>query len=431
MSSSPSAVSASARSAPVRSTGESPRQRWARHALEAGLLCLPALLVATPWGLSPFTAFALLALALAPERLARGWRELGGSLRLLWWLVLGVVAVAVVSKFQFDVRWREIDNRLRLLTLPFFALMVFAYRPSRRWLWRGALLGLAGGFLIALIQVLGGADRAAGWTANAIVFADALIGVVVIAVYCRPSGELLWTTVACALGVGAIALSGSRGVWPGLALVLLVGLLVSGGRARKLSWAMLAALVLAAAAAVWVAPLAEQTRMHELRTDVDRLREGDAESSLGARLTLLRLAGETFAEHPLSGIGVGRFENVVLATPQCQPPAPRIGFCKLGHAHSDLAEWAATMGAPGLLAVLAVYLVPLALFARRLRERATGRARSAALAGVVLILVYLACGLTQSMFAHQLIASFYAIAVGVLYGFALREAGEEDCDALR
>jgi len=404
-----------------------PRERLALRSLQAALFLLPALLLSTPWGLTPFAALALFAFALAPSAFARGWREVGRETR--WLLAMAVLAAAVVlfSKFHFDVRWREADNRLRLLTAPFFAVLIYAWRPSRRWLWRGALFGLAAAFVLALYQVATGTERALGWTANAIVFADALIALIVLAVFARPSGELLWTALACALGVGAVALSGSRGVWPALAIVLLVALIVSGGRARKLSWAVLAALALAVVASHWIAPLAQQIRLTELVSDMDRVKRGDHESSLGARVTLLELAGDTFSEHPLTGVGVGRFETVVMATPQCAPPAPRIGFCKLGHAHSDTFEWAATMGLPGLLAILAIYLVPLALFARLLRAQAVGRARSSALAGLVLVLVYIACGLTQSMFAHQLIASFYAVAVGVLYGFALveRERGPQ------
>ncbi|QWP77169.1 O-antigen ligase family protein [Lysobacter sp. K5869] len=404
------------------------RERLALRLLQAGLFLLPALLLSTPWGLTPFAALALIAFALAPSAFARGWREVGRENR--WLLAMAVLAAVVVlfSKFHFDVRWREADNRLRLLAAPFFAVLIYAWRPSRRWLWRGALFGMAGAFVLALYQVSTGTERALGWTANAIVFADALIALIVLAVFARPPGELLWTALACALGVGAVILSGSRGVWPALAIVLLVALIVSGGRARKLSWAVLAALLLMVAASHWIAPLAQQIRLTELVSDMDRVqRGGDYESSLGARMTLLELAGDTFAEHPLAGVGVGRFETVVMATPQCAPPAPRVGFCKLGHAHSDAFEWAATMGVPGLLAILAIYLVPLALFARRLRALSAGRARSSALAGLVLVLAYIACGLTQSMFAHQLIASFYAVAVGVLYGFALieRESGPQ------
>ncbi len=409
-------------SGPQASAGPAPRARLARRVLEIGLFCLPATLISTPLGLSPFVALALIALAISPGPLVHGWRQCHGALRLLWWSMLGVVVVVLVSKFHFDVRWREVDNRLRLLTLPFFALMVVAYRPDRRWLWRGALVGLVGGFAVAAFQVGSGMERAAGWTANAIVFADALIALVVLAVFCRPPGELLWTTVACGFGVAAVALSGSRGVWPGLGIVLIAALLVSGGRARRLSWAMLALAALAVAASLWVEPLARATRIQELRSDVQRLMDGDAMSSVGSRVTLYELAGQTFADYPLTGIGVGRFEQVVLNSPLCVPPAPRVEFCKLGHAHNDAAEWAATMGVPGLLALLAVYLVPLGLFALYLRRFGEGRARSTALAGLVLVLVYMLNGSSQSIFAHQLVASFYAVAIGVLYGFVLLEA---------
>ncbi|ALN93867.1 O-antigen ligase family protein [Lysobacter gummosus] len=428
MTESQAAMSASGRAqgAAVAFGEPSRRQRWSRRTLEIGLFCLPALLISTPWGLGPFAALAIVAFALSPGLIVQGWREVGRELR--WLIAMAAVAAAVVlySKLHFDVRWREADNRLRLLTLPFFALMIYAYRPSRRWLWAGALVGLAGAFGVALFQVGTGLDRALGWTANAIVFADALIALIVVAVFTRPSGELLWTTLACALGVAAVALSGSRGVWPGLAIVLVVGLIVSGGRARKLSWTVLAVLALGLTISWWVGgPVAQQMRMQELVSDVDRVKRGnDHESSLGARMTLLELARDTFVEHPLTGVGIGSFEKVVLATPQCAPPAPRIGFCKLGHAHSDAFEWAATMGLPGLIAIFGIYLIPLSLFVRRLRAQAVGRSRSTALAGLVLVLVYIACGLTQSMFAHQLIASFYAVMVGVMYGFALRESRE-------
>ncbi|MEH6422029.1 O-antigen ligase family protein [Pseudomonas sp. CGJS7] len=412
---------------PAAYQGEPPRQRHARRVLEIGLFCLPALLISTPWGLNPFTAFALIALAMTPGRIAQAWREIGGELRWLLAMVALVAVVVLFSRFYFEVRWREVDSRLRLLTLPLFALMVYAYRPSRRWLWAGALVGLAGAFAAALYQVGVGVERAFGWTANAIVFANALIALIVVAVFTRPPGELLWTTLACGLGVAAIGLSGSRGVWPGLAIVLLVGLAVSGGRARKLSWTVLAALAIGLVVSWWVSPLAQHMRIQELVSDMGRVQQGnDHESSLGARMTLLELAGETFVAHPVTGVGIGSFEQVVRATPQCAPPAPRIGFCRLAHAHSDVFEWAATMGVPGLIAILGIYLVPLALFARRLRAVTGSVSRSTALAGLVLVLVYIVCGLTQSMFAHQLIASFYAVMIGVLYGFSLREAREQN-----
>ena len=131
--------------------GAAPRQRLALRLLQAALFLLPALLLSTPWALTPFAALALSAFALAPSVFARGWREVGRETR--WLLARAVLAAVVVlfSKFHFEVRWREADNRLRLLTAPFFAVLIYAWRPSRRWLWVGAVVGLCAAVVLALL----------------------------------------------------------------------------------------------------------------------------------------------------------------------------------------------------------------------------------------------------------------------------------------
>ncbi|HSX65537.1 MAG TPA: O-antigen ligase domain-containing protein, partial [Pseudoxanthomonas sp.] len=113
-----------------------------------------------------------------------------------------------------------------------------------------------------------------------------------------------------------------------------------------------------------------------------------------------------------------RFHSVVAQIPVCQQQ--NLGVCQLGHAHNDLAEWAATMGLPGLIAILLLYLVPGGMFIRFIRRSAT-KPVGAAWAGVMLVSVYFLSGLTQSMFAHALSATTYAVFVGLLLGIAFRE----------
>ncbi|MET0582796.1 MAG: O-antigen ligase family protein, partial [Pseudoxanthomonas sp.] len=47
--------------------------------------------------------------------------------------------------------------------------------------------------------------------------------------------------------------------------------------------------------------------------------------------------------------------------------------------------------------------------------------RGSAWAGLVLIAVYVLSGITQSMFAHAMTTTLYAVLVGLLLGMALRE----------
>ena len=42
-------------------------------------------------------------------------------------------------------------------------------------------------------------------------------------------------------------------------------------------------------------------------------------------------------------------------------------------------------------------------------------------AGIMLVITYALCGLTQSMFAHQMTASFYVTLVGLLTGLSIVE----------
>jgi O-antigen ligase len=78
------------------------------------------------------------------------------------------------------------------------------------------------------------------------------------------------------------------------------------------------------------------------------------------------------------------------------------------------------MGIPGLLAILLLYGVPIVFFARRI-QRGDWQASGVALAGCLFVATFAMNGLTQSMFAHQLVASFFALVVGLLAGLCMAE----------
>lgn len=386
----------------------------------AGLFLLGSCALAMPSGLLPFGLCLLLSSLLGLGALRRGARGMGRPLRLLAGLSAAVLALALVSVLLFEHGLRDVDNRSRFVLLPWAALWAYALQPRLAWLWRGALAGIAAALALALWQVLGGAPRADGWT-NAIVFADVVLALMMLAVFCRPPGRWPWLLAALAAGCAAIVLSGSRGVWLGLLCLLAVVLWSArwrDGRGRLL--VLGGAALIAATLLLTVPGLSRQMRLVELRTDMQRLEQGDADSSAGARLELWQVAYENFREHPLTGIGIGHFDDAMRRQPACRAD-PALEYCNLGHAHNDLAEWGATQGVPGLLLLVAVYGLPLGLFLRLWRAGGAPRFRGAAAAGAMVVLGYLLCGMTQSMFAHQLAAGFYVAVVGILVGLALRD----------
>lgn len=287
------------------------------------------------------------------------------------------------------------------------------------------MVGIVAAFVVACWQSDAGLLRAGG-KGNPLVFANLVLVLLAIALFATPTPMTRRTAVACGLtallaGI-AIALSGSRGS-------LLVGWLLCAcafvhwggahGYRRRLAWVVAASLL-------WLAVLALLPALHvplrvgNIAPDLARFARGDADTPIGARLQFLQLAWQSLQAHPWQGVGIEGFGAVVDAWPGCQRQ-PRPGLCELRHAHNDVAQWGATLGWPGVVALLALYGVPLTLFIRIIRRAGSPAQAQAACAGAALVAVYVLCGLTQSMFAHAATASAYALFVGVLLGIALRD----------
>ncbi|WP_369978998.1 O-antigen ligase family protein [Xanthomonas bundabergensis] len=405
----------------ARPPAASHRHSVAEWGAAFGLLCLPALVVSMPGGLLPFGLLLLATSVLALGRMRRAASGLQPSLRWLTVLALLVIGLSVFSLLYFGQALKDIDNRTRFLVLPWTALWVYALRPPRQGLWWGALLGIFATLVLAIVQVLQGQPRAEGWT-NAIVLADVVLVLMVVAVFCRPPGRWPWTLLALAAGCATILLSGSRGVWLGMLLLLVATALCVRWRSGAMRLAILGAIAALAAVLVLSVPaLTRQTRLVELHHDVQRYERGDSDSSAGARIERLQVAAATFLEHPLVGVGVGRFDNAMLRLPDCRGKT-WVERCHLGHAHNDLAEWSATQGLPGTLLIVLVYGVPLWLLLRLYRRRPCPQFHGPAATGIMVVAAYILCGMTQSMFAHQVTTGFYVSLVGVLIGLAAWDA---------
>jgi O-antigen ligase len=88
------------------------------------------------------------------------------------------------------------------------------------------------------------------------------------------------------------------------------------------------------------------------------------------------------------------------------------------HAHNELLHALATQGLPGAVALLLMYGAPLLFFAQAMKRRDAGL--PCALAGLMLVLSFIAFGLTQVLFVHHIGAAFYAVMVALLTGLCLQ-----------
>lgn len=335
-------------------------------------------------------------------------------------LVLAVITVAAVSVWLHHKALQPLDHLSRLLLLPWCAWLANAVRLPRTGLWRGALLGLLVALGYAGWQIHSGLPRAGG-AGNPIEFANLVLVLLAVALFAGTrGGRFPWVPLAAWLAGGLVIVwTGSRGallVWIVLAVLYLCQ---RHGWSR---WRALLAVAMVALLVCCLPGLNAPLRLDQIEPNLDRFVRGDPDSPIGARLELLALAWRGFVAHPWAGVGIENFNRLVLELPDCRDASP-MGMCVLSHAHNDLAEWAATMGLPGLLGIVALYGLPLACFVRIIGRAGSGASTAAARAGATLVVVYVLSGLSQSMFAHATTASAYAVFVGLLLGIALHESG--------
>lgn len=395
----------------------------------AALVCATAL-VFLPKGMAAFAVLLVIATLLIPRPILKAWKQSKSVISTFTLLGLLVLFLAIFSMRLTGQDWDTVDNYSRFLLMGWCGLLAFAVAPSRVWLWCGACVGVAGAFAMAAWEMWWGSERA-GAGSNPIVFANEVLALLVVVVYCRPQRHSAWSlmivVVGLLLGTAAIVMSGSRGAMPGLGVMVLVAVFGNGGRsgAMRLGIAML--LLVVFLALLWSIPwLATHMRLENIQSDLEGYFNGRVDSAIGARLQFLSLAWHAFLDHPWTGVGIDRFGILVQQLPACS--RQDLGVCGLGHAHNDLAQWSATLGVPGLIAILSIYLVPAFQFLRAIVRGPRRIPLGAAWAGLMLIVVYMLSGMTQSMFAHAMTVSQYAVLVGFLSGLALRESSSTAMD---
>ncbi|MGE4335980.1 MAG: O-antigen ligase family protein [Pigmentiphaga sp.] len=230
----------------------------------------------------------------------------------------------------------------------------------------------------------------------------------------RWRGEALVKMLAACIGLYGSFLSQSRGGW--LALPVIIGVLVL---ILNISWRRKAAVVLLTVAGLGTTYMASpmvQDRVILAASELRDFQRGEnLESSIGMRMQFWQASWEMFREHPLTGVG-SQHINAEFRERVAQGRMAELGAMH-NHSHNEVFWFMASWGLPGLLALLAVYLVPWWFFVRAARCADRDRATAGRM-GVVLVTGYASFGLTEAMFAITMNAAFYAGHVAILLALA-------------
>ncbi|MDP5292522.1 O-antigen ligase [Oceanimonas sp. CHS3-5] len=323
----------------------------------------------------------------------------------LWWEGADVSTFDRPSRFLFAVP---------------VLLFVLAFPPRLSWLWSGVVAGSLATAGWALWQKLFlGIERATGHT-YVIQFGNismlfglfCLAGLGWAAVQPNTRRWVAMLLLGALCGALGSLLSGSRGGWIGLPFVFWV-LYRAYGRivGRRLVLLALAALLTLGTLVYTLPQTGVQQRVQQAFVDIEQYQQGNKWTSVGARLDMWQGAITLIAEKPLTGWGWNGYQRgmQVLAD-----HGGVIQFAADNHAHNEYLDNFARRGILGVLSLLALYLVPLRLFARRLGS-ANLELRAVATAGAILPVAFMDFGLSQVFFGHNSGVMVYAFWLAVLW----------------
>lgn len=159
--------------------------------------------------------------------------------------------------------------------------------------------------------------------------------------------------------------------------------------------------------ALWLLPL---------ESYLGEYRYGMLQTPVGLRLEMWTTALHLFHEAPLLGIGTGAYQfgtRALVAQGGAVPYA-----ASFDHPHSDYLEALASRGLVGFLALLILLAVPGWVSWKRL-DSMDPKITGAALSGLVVVLGYAVCALTESLFMHSIGIGWYVMLTTVLYSAAV------------
>lgn len=330
-------------------------------------------------------------------------------------LVLITLALCSVESFISNY-WHPANTGsydhayLFIFAVPAFYLVRWA-QPPLYFAWLGLAGGAMGAVGLAVFEkfVLG-KTRTEGFIAHAIQFGNLSL---IMGLFCLAG--LGWVAglgsvrqrrvfyvllaVGAASGISGSLLSGTRGGWIGFPLMLLVLFRAYHCFFRLRTKIIVLLMVVLGAIAIFNTPqIHVKDRIKAAVHDIEQYQEGNSKTSLGLRLEMWQGALRLIKEKPFLGWGKEGYEPAMKALADQHKIHP--AAATFDHAHSDLLDKTAKHGLPGLMVLLALYLVPLWYFSPHLKS-ANLPARAVATAGTLLVVAYMDFGLSQAFFAYS------------------------------
>ncbi|HEX6550479.1 MAG TPA: O-antigen ligase family protein, partial [Gammaproteobacteria bacterium] len=148
-------------------------------------------------------------------------------------------------------------------------------------------------------------------------------------------------------------------------------------------------------------------------------------NSIGQRLEMWRAAWLIARDHIFMGAGTGSYMAEVKKISKERRVFPAI--VSYDHPHNDYLNSLSSQGFLGIAAYLTGLVYPLFLFVKALAQGDKYR-RAAGYAGIIMVLGLLVFGMTETMFTHSIVMSWYVTFTAMLMAIIFRQKDTETHD---
>lgn len=352
----------------------------------------------------------------------------------LFWLMLSfatpILAVFLGQLFRQDFSWPNYDSPARLLLCIPILLAIVKYQINLAKLLRyvipcavliTAIVAIAKPSIFWIEQ-----GKLTTYFVNPITFGYLCIALGMLSFisidFNRNSSRLLTCIQLAGFATGTYLsiLSLSRSGWLAVPIVLVLWL-IFGEFKHKITIAIFTFVALCAfsIAIYHYSPKVQDRVDLAVNETIDyQWDETNPNTSVGARISLARIAVFLFEQRPLSGWGDKGFSQ--------QLNSPKLGFAVLSTKeialnngfHNIISASAVKSGIWGLISIIAIFLTPALLYAKGLQSKSTP-VRKLALLSMSFVICEFISGMTMEIFDLKYTAAFYALMTTVFCGSLL------------
>jgi O-antigen ligase len=311
----------------------------------------------------------------------------------------------------------NIDRPIKFILALFALYFLIAKPPLAEFFWAGISIGAMGSGLLALWQSLAlnttrveGFSMAIQYGNIAILYgAMCLFGITWSQ---RKENKKIWTAVLLLgfiFGLTGSFLSGSRGGWLIIPFIFIYFIYINRDKIKPVIGFITLASVLIISYNIPGVSSNVKNRFNDIFNDLSEYKKGNASTSIGIRIELIKGSLILIKEKPILGHGTQGYEaGLVRLTDNGV-----INLALISHAHNDILDAWAKRGILGFTTLLAIYLIPLIIIIKKIRT-ADNSEKSVLATGIVFISSCVIFGLTQAFLMHNSGSMIYAFGLVII-----------------